>query len=88
MTVYPDLAFCLGLTVHGAVTFISLTLLDLRRPWWQILTHIFGSALLSALTLFPRIHTLILLLGGLLLSAFLYRGKNFKGKVLNFLTGI
>lgn len=88
MTVYPDLAFVLGLVIYGAVLFLSLKILELRRPWWQSVLCSVGCALTSSLALIPQIPVVVPLGVGVGIMGFIYRGKTLRGAVCNFLTGL
>ena len=88
MTVYPDLAFLLGILFHGAVFRLTLLLVDLHRPWWLFWLSVFVSGISSAVILIPSIPIFISFMVSLLFPVFLFRGKTLWGTFCNFLTGI
>ncbi len=88
MTVYPDLAFILGTFFHGAVLLLTLSFLEIRRPWWQILLSSVGAGISSALFLIPKIPTSPLIFGGIVCFVLILRGKSIVGICLNLLTGL
>lgn len=88
MTVYPDLAFFLGLVLHGAVFRLTLLLLDLRRPFWLFFLSACCSGISSALLLIPRISPFFAVLIGLGSAVVLLRGKSVQGTLLNLLTSL
>lgn len=88
MTVYPDLAFILGTLFHGAVLVLTLSFLEIRRPWWQILLSSVGAGIFSALFLIPKIPTPLLIFGGIACFSLVLRGRSLGGICLNLLTGL
>lgn len=86
MIVYPDLAFCLGMALHGAAFRLAILLLDLRRPRWLFLLSLIGSGVSSAMLMIPEIPPVISAVLGICLPVFLFRGKSFRGTIFNYLT--
>lgn len=87
MTVYPDLAFLLGMVLHGAIFWLTLLLLDLRRPRWIFWVATLCSGISSAIYLLAQIPVLIPIIIGILSFLFLFWGKSFIGTLWNMLTG-
>lgn len=86
MTVYPDLAFFVGLILHGAVFRLGLLLLDLRRPLWIFCICTFCSGISSAMLLIPYIPPLFSILIGIGGAGILFLGKSVQGTMYNLLT--
>lgn len=87
MTVYPDLAFLMGIAFHGAVFRLTLLLLDLRRPWWMFWITTICSGVSSAVLLIPQVPVFVPIIMGILSFPFLLLGKSFTGTLWNILTG-
>lgn len=88
MTVYPDLAFFLGTFLYGAVFYLTLLLLDLRRRWWVFWIAVLCSGVSSAMILIPKISVILSVSLGVASFLFLFWGKSFIGTLWNILTGL
>ena len=85
MVVYPDLAFFMGLALHGGNLYLYLKFHPLSRPRWSQILFLLFSALCSALSVLPEIHALTILFFSLIGCFWFLRGKNLRGTVRNVL---
>ncbi len=86
MTVYPDLAFILGVECSASVYMLNLYLLNLRRPLWRILVGVFLSSLSFSLAVMPGFPGIFSVLMGIGSPVLVFWGKSFYGTVKNTLS--
>ncbi len=85
LTVYPDLAFALGVVASAAVYILTLQLTGITRPKWQIALVMGVSGILSAVSILPTVWGIISAVISLLVALIFFRGKNFWGYLKNLL---
>lgn len=88
MIVYPDLAFLLGVLVHGGILYLTLLLCDLPLQKGRYVLAVFVSAVGSALYCIPSIPVALLVFGGVLVYWAALRGKGMIGSFRNLATAL
>ena len=85
MVVYPDLAFLLGLALHGGNWYLFRKLHSFWRPRWQRFSFLFYSSLLDALFVIPQVPAFLSFFLYLMGFSLFFRGRTLRGTLRNIL---